>query len=152
MRFLFLLLLPFSFFSQTKVNVEILQKFNYCGGAKPPAEILAQYEKPRPYANKKLIIVSANGKTATTTTDSNGYLKVKLKPGSYKLYEEWRYKKSTPDGSDIKNFDKACLQTAWAKVDITINAQKKTQEIKVTIDDAYCQHTIPCLTNPHLPE
>ena len=85
MRVLLFLLLPLSFLSQTKVNVQILQKYNYCGGARPNAEILSQYEKPRPFANKKLVFVSANGKTCKAITNANGYLKIKLKVGSYKV-------------------------------------------------------------------
>ncbi len=152
MRFLFLILFPLSLLSQTKVNIQIMQKQHYCGGARPNPEILAEHEKPKPFANKKLVLVSANGKTCTTTTNANGYLKIKLKAGSYKVYEEWRYTKKTPDGTDMKNFDAECLKLAWAKVDITIDAQKKAQNIIIDIDDAYCMHTIPCLLNPKYPE
>lgn len=152
MRALFFFLLPFSLLAQTKVNVQILQKYNYCGGAKPPAEILAQYDKPRPFANKKLVVVSANGKTCKATTNANGYLKIKLKAGSYKVYEAWRYNKQTPDGTDAKNFDAECLKLAWEKVDMTIDAKPKAQTIKIDIDDAYCQHTTPCLLNPQYPQ
>lgn len=152
MRVLILLLFPFCLLSQTKVNVQILQKHNYCGGAKPPPDVLAQYDKPRPFANKKLVIVSATGKTCKATTNSKGYLKIKLKPGSYKVYEAWRYNKQTPDGTDAKNFDAECLKQSWEKVDITINTQKKAQTIEVAVDDAYCQHTIPCLLNPQIPQ
>lgn len=152
MRLLLFLLLPFCLLSQTKVNIQILQKQVYCGGARPNPEILAQFEKPIPFANKKLVIVSANGKTCTASTNNNGYLKIKLKAGSYKVYEAWRYNKQTPDGTDKKNFDTECLKLAWEKVDITIDVQKKTQNIKVDIDEAYCQHTIPCLLNPQYPQ
>ncbi len=152
MRFLFLLLLPFSLLAQTKVNVQILQKNNYCGGMKPPPDISAQYEKPLPFANKKLVIVSANGKICSTTTNANGYLKIKLKAGSYKVYEAWRYYKQTPDGTDAKKFDAECLKQAWQKVDITIDTRKKEQAIEINIDEVYCMHTIPCLINPQYPE
>jgi hypothetical protein len=152
MRLIFLLLLPFSLLSQTKVNIQILQKLSYCGGAKPPKEILDQYAIPKPFANKKFILVSANGKTCSATTDANGYLKIKLKAGSYKGYEAWRYNKKTPDGTDAKNFDMECLKQAWQKADLTIDAQKTSQNVVVNIDDAYCPHSIPCLLNPQYPQ
>jgi hypothetical protein len=152
MRFLFLILLPFSLLSQTKVNVQIMQKQTYCGGVKPSAEILARYDKPIPFANKKFVLVSANGNTCTATTNANGYLKIKLKVGSYKCYEAWRYYHQSPDGKDLKLYDTECLKTAWAKVDITIECQKKTQTVTSEVDDVYCMHTIPCLLNPHFPE
>lgn len=148
----YLLLLPVLTFSQVKVNINVLQKQTYCGGARPTPEITAQYEKPIPYANKKLIIVSSNGKVDSTTTTSKGYLKVRLKPGTYKLYEPWRYHKQTPNGSDIKNFDKDCLQKQWDKIDVIIDAQKKRQQITMDIDDTYCPHTLPCVLNPQMPE
>lgn len=152
MKVLFFFLLPFSLLSQTKVNVQILQTQHYCGGIKPPKEILDQYAIPKPYANKKFVLVSANGKTCKVKTDANGYLKVKLKAGSYKGYEEWRYTKSVPEGNDLTKYDPQCLQENWKKVDLTIEAQKKTQNVVVTIDEAYCPHTIPCLLNPTFPE
>ena len=152
MRIFILLLLPFSLLSQTKVNVQVLQTQKYCGGAKPSPEILAKYDKPLPYSNKKIVLVSANGQTLTVATNNSGYLKIKLKPGSYKGYEAWRYYKKTPDGTDAKNFDADCLKQAWAKIDITINCSKKTQTVVIDIDEAYCMHTIPCLLNPHFPE
>ena len=129
-----------------------MQKQHYCGGARPNPEILAEHEKPKPFANKNLVLVSANGKTCTATTNANGYLKIKLKAGSYKVYEAWRYNKKTPDGTDTKNFDQECLKSAWEKVDMTIDAQNKSQNIVIYIDDAYCTYTIPCILNPQYPE
>ncbi len=152
MKFIFLLLLPLGLLSQTKVNIQIMQKGTYCGGARPNPEILAQHETPKPFANKKFVLVSANTKTCTVTTNANGYLKIKLKPGSYKVYEAWRYYKKTPDGSDMKNFDQECLKSAWEKVDGTIDAQKKSQSVIIDVDAVYCSHTIPCLLNPLYPQ
>lgn len=151
MKLLFLLLLPLSIFCQTKVYVQIMQKHNYCGGARPNAEILSQYEKPRPFANKKLVIVSENGKACKVKTNTNGFFKAKLKPGMYKIYESWRYSKQTPDGSDMKNFDSECLKTTWEKVDGTLKVEIKSWTSEITIDEAYCPHTIPCLLNPQYP-
>ena len=145
-------IISFLSYSQKNVYLELTQDQKYCGGAKPPPEILAQYEKPLLYADKKLIIVSANGKIDSAKTDPKGVLKLKLKPGSYKLYEPWRYHKRTPDGTDIKNFDKECLQKVWAKVDISIDTKKKKQVIVVDIDPLFCMHEIPCIKNPQYPQ
>jgi hypothetical protein len=152
MKALFLLLFPFTLLSQTKVSIQILQVQHYCGGIKPPKETLDELAKPKPYANKQFVFVSSKGKTCKATTDANGYLKIKLKAGSYKGYEAWRFNKKTPDGTLEKNFDTECLKKAWEKVDITIDAQKSTQNVKIDIDEAYCPHTIPCILNPKYPE
>ena len=119
----FLLLISLQNFSQKNVNYELTQDQKYCGGAKPSPEILAKYERPLLYANKKLILVSASGKIDTVKTNSKGILKIKLKPGSYKLYEPWRYYKRSPDGNDMSYFDLECLTKQWAKVDISIDTQ-----------------------------
>jgi hypothetical protein len=148
----FCILLYFGAFSQGKVNVKLSQKQSYCGGARPSEEILERYKKPLPYVNKKLIIVSSNGKIDSTTTDTKGALKLKLKPGSYKLYEAWRYRKRTPDGTTINDFDTSCLAQVWQKPDITIDVQKRKQVLTIDLDPVYCPHTIPCLNNPHIPE
>jgi len=146
------LCLPLTQFSQSKVYLELAQKQNYCGGAKPPAEVLAALEKPLPYADKKLIIVSATGKIDSTKTDSKGVLKIKLKRGSYKLYEPWRYHKLAPDGTVLANLDHECLKKTWEKVDISIDTKKKKQQIVVNLDEVFCPHSKPCLLNPQLPE
>jgi len=77
----FFLVVSLSVFSQKNVYLELSQEQKYCGGAKPSPEILARYEKPLPYINKKLILVSANGKTDSVKTISKGFLKIKLKLG-----------------------------------------------------------------------
>ncbi len=152
LNFIILLFIPLIQFSQKNVYLELAQEQKYCGGAKPPKEILAQYEKPLPYADKKLIIVSSNGKVDSTKTDAKGVLKLKLKSGSYKLYEPWRYHKTSPDGTDIKKYDTECLKNVWSKVDISIDTKKKKQVIKVDLDPVFCMHEIPCILNPQYPQ
>jgi len=124
----------------------------YCGGAKPTPEVLAKYEKPWPYANKKLIMISPSGKADSVTTDKNGILNLKLKDGTYKLYEPWRYYKTAPDGSTIDNYDKSCLEEQWKKTDISIIIKKRKSQVTTIIDEAFCPHKMPCLKNPQLPE
>jgi hypothetical protein len=138
--------------SQQKIKLQLKQQHQYCGGARPSPEILAKYEKPFPYANKKLVMIASNGKTDTVITDANGKLTLKLKDGTYKLYESWRYYKKTPDGSGRENYDSSCLAQRWEKVDVSIEIKKRKSKITNEIDQAYCPHTIPCLLNPHIPE
>jgi hypothetical protein len=152
MRVFLFLLFPFCLFSQQKIKLELKQQYEYCGGARPSPEILAKYEKPLPYANRKLIMVSASGKIDSVQTDANGKLNLKLKDGTYNLYEAWRYYKRTPDGNSFNSYDTSCLVNHWAKVDVTIFIKKRNSKITSNIDKAYCPHTIPCLRNPHLPE
>ena len=138
--------------SQKKIKLQLKQQQQYCGGARPTPEILAKYEKPLPYANKKLVMVSSTGKTDTVKTGENGKLTLKLKNGTYKLYEAWRYYKKSPDGTDLKNYDTTCLKSHWEKADVLIEIKKRKKKITNEIDAVYCPHTVPCLLNPHMPE
>src|SRR5438105_14028105 len=103
MRILFLLFLSLGLFSQQKIKLELKQKHNYCGGAKPSKEMLDSYNDPKPYANKKLIIVSAKGKVDSLTTTEEGIFEKTFKNGDYKIYEPWNYFKGTPNGEPIAN-------------------------------------------------
>lgn len=138
--------------SQQKIKLELKQLHEYCGGARPSPEMLAKYEKPWPYANKKLIMVSSEGKIDSVQTDAKGKVTLKLKNGVYKLYEPWRYHKRTPDGTAAENFDKECLEKQWDKVDVEIEIKKRKSKITKNIDNAFCPYKIPCLKNPQMPE
>jgi hypothetical protein len=102
----------------------------YCGGARPTPEILADAEKVKPYAGKMLIIVSDKGKTDSAKTDVKGIAKLKLTPGTYKVYEAWRFYKSNPSGEEMSLYDKPCLEEEWKKhaIELTITKSKTIQK------------------------
>lgn len=141
-----------SLFSQTKIKLELKQKFNYCGGAKPSQEIMDSYKDPKPYANKKLIIVSSKGKIDSVTTTAEGFFEKTLKNGDYKIYEPWNYFKGTPNGEPMANFDIECLKKIWRKPCITITVKFKSVKSSIKIDEAYCNYQMPCIKNPQYPE
>lgn len=118
----------------------------YCGGARPSKEMIAESEKPKPYADKKVILVSATGKVDSATTDKDGNIKRKLKPGPYKLYEPWRYYKKNQTGEKLSNYDKECLATEWKKPFMVVIVSKTTltQKSEGPIM-LYCEWDAPCL-------
>lgn len=59
----------------------------YCGGAKPPAELLEQLNTPKPLANCKLILKSADGKKIyKVKTDANGKFTKKFAQFKYNVF------------------------------------------------------------------
>jgi hypothetical protein len=107
MRAIVILILCFSLFafSQEKpgkkakkipVSGTVTSTMNYCGGARPTDEILAQVATPRPIPNKKIYIKkgdvnSFNNKTILVlTTDAKGNFHARLSPGKYLVVDSTR--------------------------------------------------------------
>lgn len=124
----------------------------YCGGARPSPEMEEEAQKARPYARKKIILVSANGKVSSFKTDAKGTLKLKLQPGTYRVYESWRYTQKTPKGLPLKNFVAECLKTEWQKetLVITVSSEKTSSEVKTEIV-TFCPWNLPCLSESYQP-
>ena len=133
--------------AQTRqINLQITCMQHYCGGARPSAEMLAEAQKPKPFANKTIIIVSAKGKADSVKTNTNGELVLKLKKGNYKIYESWRYYKKAAGGIKIADFDKECLKNEWKKEIKEIVVSKKEFKVidkNVIVED--CPWNLPCI-------
>ncbi|MCC6370269.1 MAG: hypothetical protein IT236_04615 [Bacteroidia bacterium] len=135
------------FFGQKKaVTVKLNYYQPYCGGARPSRDMEAEAQKPKPYANYMVIIVSDKGSVDSVKTNIEGEIKTKLKPGTYKVFEKWRYYKSTPDGNAVANYDKECLKTEWGKETGVITVTKKTSGFTETNNIVFdCAWKLPCL-------
>ena len=133
--------------AQTRqINLQITYMQPYCGGIRPSAEMLAEAQKPKPFANKTIIIVSAKGKADSVKTNTNGELVLKLKKGNYKIYESWRYYKKAAGGIKIADFDKECLKNEWKKEIKEIIVSKKEFKVidkNVIVED--CPWNLPCI-------
>lgn len=147
------LILGFSALAQKKsVTLELSYYEPYCGGARPSDEILAEAQKPKPYAGKKVVLISSSGKADTLSTDAKGKIKVKLKSGEYTLMEAWRYYKRSFNGAPLEHFDKECLKAEWVKTIALISVGKKKTKISFTNElTNYCEWSIPCLLETHAP-
>lgn len=100
----------------------------------------------KPYALKKLIVVSQNH-IDTITTDKNGYIKTNWEYGTYYLFEPWKFYKQVPPTLLEKNYDKTCLDEEWRKEDLKIVVSKKTTTIANNLILLECPDKHPCLTN-----
>lgn len=150
---LIVLLTCFISLAQKKpVEVDVVYTQSYCGGARPTDEMLAEIQKPKPYANKKMYVISEKGKKSVVKTTSAGNFKIKLAQGNYKLMEVWRVKKQSPNGAPLGNFDKECLKPEWSKevMQIKVTKEKVTLELKNEIM-LYCDWAFPCLKDANMP-
>jgi len=148
-----LLFLSLALDAQKKtVKLELTYYEPYCGGARPTDEILAEAQKPKPYAGQKVILLSKTGKTDTLITDIKGKLTLKLKKGEYSIFEAWRYYKKSFNSAPLDQFDQACLKNEWEKATVEITVGRKKTNIKFKNDLMnYCEWAIPCLLESHAP-
>lgn len=150
--FITLLSCYFNSFSQIKVKAQINFEQSYCGGIRPPAEILENITKPKPYANKTIVIISNKGNVDSLKTNETGFFSVKLKKGSYKVFESWRFYKKGSEGLPESNFEKDCLKIEWQKEILEIIITKKG--IKITNKNKiinHCTWDLPCMHESNKP-
>ena len=134
------------------IEVSVLCTQAYCGGARPTDEMLAEIQKPKPYANKKMYLISEKGKKIAVKTNSDGNFKAKVTHGNYKLMEFWRIKKLSPNGAALANFDKDCLKPEWEKEVMLIRVTKEKIDFELKNEIAlYCDWAFPCLKDAHMP-
>lgn len=140
--------------AQKKQTISIVVKYiqPYCGGAKPTEEMEAEAQKPKPYADMNVVLFGPGKKCKTFKTGKNGELSLKLKPGNYKLYEYWKYRKLAPNSMPAGEFDPLCLEQEWKKEFLSIQVSEKGFDItEIYTISAYCPHTLPCIIQTHLP-
>lgn len=79
-----------------KVTVSVMFKNTYCGGASPSQSILEQYKAEYPLKTSTIILqdTSESGKTIKIRTNSKGYFKTKLRPGTYNYFMTDKYDKT----------------------------------------------------------
>jgi hypothetical protein len=141
-----LLLLVNTACSQTRnVKLKLTYLAPYCGGARPTKQVLEEAEKPKPYA-ARTVIISKAGRIDSARTDTGGILRKKLRTGSYRLIESWRYYKRTPDGMPLTNYDSSCLKSEWTKEFGVLTLTSKSQSFSKKFDIVeQCDRKKPCL-------
>src|ERR1035437_1246537 len=115
----------------------------YCGGERPPAELLAQLATPTPRPGKKIYIKtgevnSFNSKVfLELTTDTAGKFHAKLSPGKYLIVDEEKkdisyynklLKEHKTETSSFEAVDTVCLKAWYVKPDYTFEV--KNTEMK----------------------
>ncbi|MDI1354975.1 MAG: hypothetical protein PSX36_08655 [bacterium] len=143
----------FSGYAQNKsLRVEVSYHESYCAGARPSDELLAEIQKPKPYANRSLVIIPSKGKACKVKTDALGIFQIKLKDGNYKVKEGWRHSKSSPNGESLSHFDKTCLKSEWGKVALELTVTNGNVTVVVVNEIVVpCAWSYPCLLEAHTP-
>jgi hypothetical protein len=135
-----------SYSQKYTVQVVVTYIQPYCGGARPSEEILEMARTPLPYVEKKVIAVNEKGKAFKLKTNKEGKIVCKLKEGNYKLFEEWRFNKNTPDGQPHKNYDANCLKAEWLKEFAVLTVESKKLDYRETNGIVNtCNYNIPCV-------
>ena len=116
---------PVSAVQEYTVSGTITQTQSYCGGARPPEDLLKALESPRPYRGKKICFRSGDKNNTdqkfvrTAVSDSLGKFSVKLPAGAYCIIEEDQVKLMNVEsyrkkyGSKYLTVDEDCLKSWW---------------------------------------
>lgn len=140
-------------FTQKKVKLNFSYTKPYCGGARPTPEMEAASQIIHPYAHKTIVYVSEKGKTDSVRTDENGNIVVKLKNGTYRFYESWKYYKKTPDGQPSSLYDLNCLNAQYKIELVKVTVNRKVIQINLVYDlIERCPWQMECLLEKNMPE
>jgi hypothetical protein len=150
-----LFLLVFSNFvnaQKEKITLTFTFKSQYCGGARPSPQMIEEAEKSKPYANKMMVIISDKFKVDSAKTNNKGLLVIKLKKGTYSVFESWKFYKTGPDGMDPGKFESECLKLEWERplYQIVKTAKKTSIQPGAEIIQT-CPWAIPCLNPENAP-
>jgi hypothetical protein len=131
-----------------QVTLTINYYVPYCGGARPTEQIIAEAERPKPYANQTIVFVKGS-KVDSAKTNVDGVVTKKLKTGNYQVFESWRYYKKAPGNAKISEFNKECLKGEWKKPLMTLTVRKTSHSYDQKFELVeFCDHKRPCLINP----
>jgi hypothetical protein len=120
--------------SSAKKKITITYNSAYCGGAKPPKELIDNLNIPKPLANCKIKLVSMDSskkiKAKIFKTDKNGAKLLKISEGTYKvfIYSNAKNKAELP-------FNKKCVKySETALGEIEINGKESIALIRIPCD------------------
>ncbi len=135
--------------AQTRqVTLKLNYYVPYCGGARPTEQILAEAERPKPYANQTIVFVKGT-KVDSARTVADGSVSKKLKAGTYQVFESWRYYKKAPGSGALNEFNSECLNGEWKKPFGILIVSKKSHAFEKKFELVeVCDHKRPCLIDP----
>lgn len=134
--------------NKVTVKIQVLYTASYCGGMAPTQEMLAQYEKEKPYANRSLIVkkyqenaLKAQPVLAQVTTDADGFCTLSLPKGKYGLITE--EKNQDFSVGILAKFGNTQPCADWQnRADIVVDLLKNSKKAKIYRFHEGCN---PCL-------
>lgn len=124
---------------------------DYCGGAAPSEEMLADLKKPSPLANKVILVKYGVSNTEISrvvkriVTNTKGEFSITLKKGyDYVFVEEWKglpYK--LPQDTEWIKWDASCYKKGYETPDFILRKNKPLRVVKMNFHkrcfyDPYC--------------
>jgi len=133
------------------ISGKVTETSDYCGGARPPEELIEQLKTPKPLADKVLIIKSGKNNSLTksiqkTKTDPYGNFTLVLKAGTYCIVDEEKSKKFASKNDDENyEWDNDCLKKNWGHCDyLLVIGKDKVNNIEINYHN-HCNYRQPCL-------
>jgi len=129
----------------------VTQTADYCGGARPNEEILAELSKPKPLANHIIYVKVGRVNESTKPVyrkircDENGRFKIQLRVGTtYSFLDEWKgIPFLAPANTEFVTWDIACLKERFESPEFVLKVKKKNNPL-VSI-----QLHKPCFYKPY---
>lgn len=148
--FLSVVLLLQIIYGQRKLKAEL--EFRYRPFKCDSSSIIPSTEE-LPLVNQELYVFHEGKCMDTIVTDQNGLAVIRYYPGTYLLYEPWKIRKGTPDGSPKTDFIADCLMRQWSKPNykLVVNAEDFQLEY-YEATASRCPNQLPCLKTRHLPK
>lgn len=134
-----------------KVIGYVTETSNPCGGARPPKNAEEEMRKPKPLANKKLIVRKGNTNSekakivAEITTNDEGKFELSLPSGTYSFIDASKTKFIIPANDKFSTYDGACLKTEFAKPDGLLTVKEGENKIEINFHN-HCFYKKPCQT------
>jgi len=165
-----MLLIPNLFFSQKRINKSshfsivkgaVNQTNSYCGGARPPDDLLEELAKPKPLTNYKLYIKKNTPSIIdaiimdSIITDQNGRFTLKMPKGNYifvdSIYKDREHYNQMVrlilnDNENYSNLDTNCLLNRFNTPLLDFKITRKNQLLKPIRIHRSCDYNkIPCV-------
>jgi hypothetical protein len=141
-----------------KVSGTITQTHAYCGGARPPKELMDNLTKPSPFPGKKVYIRSGTENSLDKPVireliaDTGGRFSLLLPSGTYCIIQEEQVKTLDTDFfrkklTSYHKLDEACLKQWWSKCLMTfeVGATDKT-DLNINFHFPCFTNGVPCVT------
>ncbi len=144
-----------------EVRFHLTETEAYCGGAKPPQELLDELNTPKAMANTSIFLRNDTVNNIedsidyTFTSNQEGWINAKLPAGQYsvvfadkkdrKTYEDMleQYKTST---RLYKAIDTDCLQSYFRQPEKVIHVTEKGENKYEIKNRKHCKRSVPCAT------
>jgi hypothetical protein len=146
---------------EMSVVIKTTSTSSYCGGARPPEELLQELQSPKPLSFKEIVIRQGRANDVEGeivfegASDQEGNLKVLLKPGEYCLmsaekkdrqYFNSLLKKFAVETESYSVIDKICLENWLSEPDLTFTVeQNRAQAYSVNFHQPCEWSAVPCV-------